>query len=307
MNTTLVVLAAGMASRYGSLKQVDKFGPSGESIIDYSIYDAIEAGFNKVVFVIRKEFSDEFKEIFEPRFAHQIKIEYAYQELTAFMEGCVVPANRSKPWGTAHAVLTAKNVVHEPFAVINADDFYGKDAFRKAYKFLTEQASAGLWANICYELVNTLSDYGSVSRGICETDENNNIVSVNERTKVYRENSRLVFEENGQVRTISSKAKASMNFWCFTPEVFNFSIVSFQNFLGDHINEPKSEFFIPLVADEFIKQGRGSIKVITTSAQWFGVTYKEDKPVVQRCIDRLIQAKIYPAKLWREEKMYSFI
>jgi NDP-sugar pyrophosphorylase family protein len=302
MNTTLVVLAAGMASRYGSLKQIDKFGPSGESIIDYSIYDAIEAGFNKVVFVIRKEFSDEFKEIFEPRFADGIKIDYAYQELNAFMEGCAVPANRNKPWGTAHAVLTAKNVVHDPFAVINADDFYGKDAFRKAYRFLTERASAALWANICYELGNTLSDYGSVGRGICETDEDNNIVSVIERTKVYRENSHLVFEETGQQHIISSKAKASMNFWCFTPEVFDLSIVLFHDFLYNYINEPKSEFFIPYVADEFIKQGRGNIKAITTSTQWFGVTYKEDKPVVQKCIDRLIQAKIYPKKLWEENR-----
>jgi len=153
-------------------------------------------------------------------------------------------------------------------------------------------------------LDNTLSDYGSVSRGICETHGNNNIVSVIERTKVYRENSHLVFEEDGQLQTISDKAKASMNFWCFTPDVFDLSVALFQDFLANHINEPKSEFFIPLVADEFIKQGRGNIKAITTSAQWFGVTYKDDKPVVQKCINRLIQGKVYSAKLWQEEQMY---
>lgn len=299
MNTTLVVLAAGMASRYGSLKQVDKFGPSGESIIDYSIYDAIEAGFDKVVFVIRKEFANEFKEIFEPRFEDKIKIDYAYQELSAFAEKFTIPDNRSKPWGTAHAVLTAKNVVNEPFAVINADDFYGKDAFRKAHRFLTKEAAPDMWANICYELDNTLSEHGHVSRGVCETDEKNNIVSIVERVKVYRENSHLVFEEKGQSHVINSKAKASMNFWCFTPEVFDFSFTLFHDFLAKHINEPKSEFFIPIVGDEFVKQGKGKIKAITTAAHWFGVTYKEDKPIVQNCINRLIEGKVYPVALWQ--------
>lgn len=303
MSVTLVVLAAGMASRYGSLKQIDKFGPSGESIIDYSIYDAIEAGFTKVVFIIRKEFAQEFKEIFEPRFGDKIKIKYAFQELDAFTEGFSIPADRTKPWGTAHAVLCAAKVVNEAFAVINADDFYGKDAFRKAYGFLTQQASPSLWANVCYELGNTLSEYGSVSRGICETDASNNITSIIERVKVYKENSHIVFEENLQLQILDAKTKASMNFWCFTPEVFDFSQQLFKGFLQNHIEEPKSEFFIPLVGDEFIKQGKGNVRAITTSAQWFGVTYKEDKPIVQQCINNLISGKVYPPALWEAVKI----
>jgi UTP-glucose-1-phosphate uridylyltransferase len=301
MGATLLVLAAGMASRYGSLKQIDKFGPAGESIIDYSIYDAIEAGFTKVVFIIRKEFEQEFKEIFEPRLQGRIETAYVYQPLEAFTESFIIPTERSKPWGTAHAVLCAKDEIDEPFAVINGDDFYGHDAFKKAYHFITEEAAHNLWANICYELNNTLSDYGSVSRGICEADEDNFITSIVERTKVYRNNNLIVAEENGQLLVLDEKAKASMNFWCFTPHVFEFSLELFQQFLSKHMHEPKSEFFIPLVGDEFIKQGKGNIKAITTSAKWFGVTYKEDKPIVQECINQLIQQKVYPASLWQNE------
>ena len=292
-----------MASRYGSLKQIDKFGPSGESIIDYSIYDAIKAGFTKVVFIIRKEFEEEFKEIFEPRFGDKIEVEYVFQELTAFTDGFTIPVKRSKPWGTAHAVLCASQVVKEPFAVINADDFYGNDAFRKAYQFLSQSASPKLWANICYQLGNTMSDNGSVSRGICEVDDESNISSIIERVKVYKENSHLVFEENGQLQIIGEKAKASMNFWCFTPDVFDFSMKIFNDFLCRHINVEKSEFFIPLVGDEFIRQSKGSIKAITTSTQWFGVTYKEDKPVVQEFINRLTNGKVYPKNLWNNAKV----
>jgi dTDP-glucose pyrophosphorylase len=300
MSATLLVLAAGMASRYGSLKQIDQFGPAGESIIDYSIYDAIEAGFTKVVFIIRQEFEQEFKELFEPRLKNKIQVEYAYQQLDLFTDGFTIPEDRTKPWGTAHAVLCAKDVIHEPFAVINADDFYGRDAFEKAYRFLTEEVSFNLWANICYELSNTLSDYGPVSRGICETDKNNMITAMTERTNVYRENNHIVFEENGQITVLADKTKASMNFWCFDPGVFDFSLQLFQLFLTAHLQEPKSEFFIPLVGDEFIKQGKGKIKAITTSAKWFGVTYKEDKPIVQECISKLVNSNNYPSSLWEE-------
>lgn len=300
MSATLLVLAAGMASRYGSLKQIDKFGPSGESIIDYSIYDAIEAGFTKVVFIIRKEFEQDFMEIFEPRLKDKIQVEYVYQQLDSFTTGFIIPEDRTKPWGTAHAVLCAKEVIDEPFAVINADDFYGRDAFEKAYHFITEEVSCDLWANICYELSNTLSDYGSVSRGICDADKNNIITSITERTKVYRENNHIVFEENGQLTVLDDKTKASMNFWCFAPGVFDFSLQLFQNFLTELLHEPKSEFFIPLAGDEFIKQRKGNIKAITTSAKWFGVTYKEDKTIVQQCISKLIAEKEYPVSLWAE-------
>lgn len=301
MSATLLVLAAGMASRYGSLKQIDKFGPSGESIIDYSIYDAIEAGFTKVVFIIRKEFENDFREIFEARLHGKIKVEYAYQQLDFYTNGFVIPAERTKPWGTAHAVLCAKELIHEPFAVINADDFYGRDAFKKAYQFLTGEAAGNLWANVCYQLPNTLSEYGSVSRGVCETDENGFITSIIERTKVYQQDELIVFEENGQLNTLDTDTNVSMNFWCFSPNVFEFSKKLFYDFLGQHIHQPKSEFFIPLVGDEFIKQGKGKIKAITTSAKWFGVTYKEDKPVVQSSIDKLVQEKVYPASLWNRQ------
>lgn len=301
MSATLLVLAAGMASRYGSLKQIDKFGPSGESIIDYSIYDAIEAGFTKVVFIIRREFEQDFKEIFEPRLNGRIKVEYVYQQLDVFTGDFAIPADRTKPWGTAHAVLCAKDVINEPFAVINGDDFYGREAFEKAYHFITNEAAQNLWANICYELGNTLSDYGSVSRGICETSAHDFITSITERTKVYRENNLILYEEGGQLNTLHQKTKASMNFWCFAPNVFDFSLQLFQQFLASHIQEPKSEFFITLVGDEFIKQGKGNIKAITTTAKWFGVTYKEDKPVVQQSINKLIEQNIYPASLWQNK------
>lgn len=303
MNATLLVLAAGMASRYGSLKQIDKFGPSGESIIDYSIYDAIKAGFTKVVFVIREEFEAGFKELFEPRLAGKIQIEYVHQKLAAFTDGFNIPPERNKPWGTAHAVLCAKRVINEPFAVINGDDFYGLDAFTKAYDFLTTEAAPDLWANICYELRNTLSDYGSVSRGICDTGKNNFITSIVEQTKVYRDNGRLVAEENGQMTVLDERTNASMNFWCFTPYVFDFSLLLFQQFLVNNLRESKSEFFIPLVGDEFVKQQKGNIKAITTAAKWFGVTYKEDKPLVQQCINELIGQGIYPSSLWESKNV----
>lgn len=301
METTLVVLAAGMASRYGSLKQIDKFGPAGESIIDYSIYDAIEAGFSNVVFVIREEFEKDFKEIFEPRFADRINIRYAYQTLDSFTGNHVIPASRTKPWGTAHAVLCTRNEVNGPFAMINADDFYGKDAFKKAYEFLTTESSDRLWANVCYELPNTLSDYGAVSRGICEINGEGNITSVTERTKVFRQNDQIVFEEADEVFSISDEAKASMNFWCFAPNVFDFLSSMFDTFLSKHKDELKSEFYIPSVADEFIKSGQGKVKAVTTSEKWFGVTYKEDKPIVQDCINSLVENNCYPAALWPEK------
>jgi NDP-sugar pyrophosphorylase family protein len=301
MGATLLVLAAGMASRYGSLKQIDQFGPSGESIIDYSIYDAIEAGFTKVVFIIRKEFENDFKEIFEPRLKGRIEIDYVHQDLHAFTNGFTVPEIRSKPWGTAHAVLCAKETIHEPFAVINGDDFYGKDAFKKAYYFLTAEINDQLWANICYQLPNTLSEYGSVSRGVCTTGDNNFISSIVERVKVFKQDDAIVYEENGELYPLADNTKVSMNFWCFSPFVFDFSLALFHSFLQENIQLPKSEFFITLPGDAFIRQQKGNIKAITTSAKWFGVTYKEDKPIVQACIDRLIKEKQYPVSLWEKK------
>ncbi len=298
MKPTLLVLAAGMASRYGSMKQIEGFGPTGETIMDYSIYDALRAGFGKVVFIIRKDFEENFKSIFEPKLNGKILSEYVDQDLTDYTEGFEIPAERKKPWGTAHAVLCAKDVINEPFAVINADDFYGKDAFEKAYTFLTTDVAFNKYCIIGYELPKTLSDHGTVSRGVCEVDEQGNLVSIVERTKIYKEGDKIVYEENDGKHDVPATAKVSMNFWGFDPAVFSFIEKLFKQFLTDKINDPKAEFFIPIIGDEFIKKEGGSIKVIPTSAQWFGVTYKEDAPLVKEDILKLVNEGEYPASLW---------
>ncbi|HEX6915726.1 MAG TPA: sugar phosphate nucleotidyltransferase, partial [Chitinophagaceae bacterium] len=299
MQPTLVILAAGMASRYGSMKQVESFGPSGETIMDYSIYDAIRAGFTKVVFIIREEFAAVFKERFEPKLKGKIETAYVFQELTSFLGDRQVPADRTKPWGTAHAVLCCKGTVNEPFAVINADDFYGRDAFVKAYNFLKHECAPDRYCIVGYELKRTLSENGSVSRGVCEVDDDGNLVSIAERTKIYRnENGKITYEDAQGLHEVDENSSVSMNFWGFHPGVFSIMEQSFNHFLDNHISEPKSEFFIPIVADEFIKSGKGIIRVIPTSAQWFGVTYKEDAPTVQASVTRLVDAGEYPNNLW---------
>jgi UTP-glucose-1-phosphate uridylyltransferase len=300
MKPTLLIMAAGMASRYGSMKQIQAFGPGGETIMDYSIYDAIEAGFKKVVFIIREDFAENFKNIFEPKLKDRIETEYVYQEMDAYLGNYSVPEGRTKPWGTSHAILCAKNAVQEPFAVINADDFYGKDAFRKAQQFLLNECNEKTYALVGYELSNTLSEHGSVSRGVSEVDNNNNLVQIVERLKVYEENGKIVSEEpDGNKLEIPESFKASMNFWCFHPSLFIFLETEFQKFLKQNINNPKAEFLIPHSADQFIKTGKGVIKVIPTAAQWFGVTYKEDAPVVKRRLDDLVKDGAYPPSLWK--------
>jgi NDP-sugar pyrophosphorylase family protein len=292
-------MAAGMASRYGSMKQIQQFGPSGETIMDYSIYDAIHAGFEKVVFIIRRDFAEEFKSIFEPKLKGKIETEYVFQEMDKFLGDHEIPSERVKPWGTSHAILCAKEAVSGPFAVINADDFYGTDAFKKAHDFLKNECQEEVYAIIGYELAKTLSDHGSVSRGVCEIDENNNLVTINERLKIYRENGKIVYEEgNGNKYPLPEDAKASMNFWCFHPSMFDFLEKGFQTFLHESGNEVKSEYLIPYSADQFIKKGLGVIKVIPTSSQWFGVTYKEDAPVVQKSLTALVENREYPVSLW---------
>jgi UTP-glucose-1-phosphate uridylyltransferase len=298
MKPTLVILAAGMASRYGSMKQVEGFGPGGETIMDYSIYDAMRSGFGKIVFIIRKDFAENFKNIFEPKLKGRISTEYVYQEMDAFTEGFKAPAERTKPWGTAHAVLTAKPAVQEPFAVINADDFYGKDAFQKACDFLVSECNPELYSLIGYELEKTLSEHGSVSRGVCQVDKNNFLVSINERTNIYRESGKVVYEEKGQKEEVEKETKVSMNFWCFHQTVFEFIQKTFLEFLKDNSSNPKAEFFIPIMADKFIRERYGKIKVIPTSSQWFGVTYKEDAPQVKKSLLRLIEKGEYPEILW---------
>ncbi|MGZ3839077.1 MAG: sugar phosphate nucleotidyltransferase [Flavisolibacter sp.] len=299
MKPTLVIMAAGMASRYGSMKQIQAFGPSGETIMDYSIFDAIKAGFQKVVFIIREEFADDFKAIFEPKLKGRIETAYVYQEMDKYMGDQVVPEDRKKPWGTSHAILCAKEAVNEPFAVINADDFYGNDSFRKALAFLQNECKEDVYALIGYELAKTLSEHGSVSRGVCDVDSEDNLVAINERLKIYRENGQIVSEEpDGSKIPLPEDAKTSMNFWCFHPSIFSFLEAGFKTFLHENINNLKSEYLIPFSADQFIKKGLGVIKVIPTSSKWFGVTYKEDAPIVQKSLNGLVENQEYPKSLW---------
>lgn len=299
MKPTLVILAAGMASRYGSMKQTQSFGPSGETIMEYSIYDAIKAGFGKVVFIIREDFAENFKAIVEPKLKGKIATDYVYQKLESFTNGRSIPTERTKPWGTAHAVLCCKEKINEPFAVINADDFYGSDGFIKAAKFLTTDVTENCYAIIGYELKKTLSNNGSVSRGVCEVDVNGNLLNINERTKIYRnEKGIITYEDENGLHEVNENASVSMNFFGFSANVIHYSEDLFNDFLNKNINNPKGEFFIPLVVDKFVKSGKGHVKVIPTSAQWFGVTYKEDAPIVQASINALVTSGNYPTNLW---------
>ena len=298
MQPTLVVLAAGMASRYGSMKQTQGFGPGGETIMEYSIYDAIHAGFGKVVFIIREEFADMFRESFGNKLSSRIKVDYVFQELSKFA-GRPIPEERKKPWGTAHAVLCCKGTVNEPFAVINADDFYGRDGFVKAYDFLTNGVSDRQYAIIGYELKKTLSDNGIVSLCVCNVDANGNLVDINERTKIFRnEKGIITYEDENGLHEVSEDSSVSMNFFAFAPNFIDHCERYFGEFLDKEINNPKSEFFIPLVVDKVVKNEQADVKVIPTSAQWFGVTYKEDAPDVQASIDKLVANGEYPDRLW---------
>jgi dTDP-glucose pyrophosphorylase len=298
MKPTLVILAAGMASRYGSMKQVEGFGPSGETIMDYSIYDAIRAGFGKVVFIIRKQFENNFREIVGKDIEGRIKTEYVFQELDKYSEGFEIPDERTKPWGTAHAVLCAYEKVKEPFAVINADDFYGRDGFEKAHRFLLKDCKSNVYSIIGYELLNTLSEHGTVNRGVCEVDKKGNLVSVAERLNVSRQGNKIVCNDEHLPKELPLDTHVSMNFWCFHQSVFEYTKKVFKEFLAENVSNPKAEFFIPIVADKFIKDGEGVIKVIPTSAKWFGVTYKEDAPMVRESLRKLVNAGEYPENLW---------
>jgi len=298
-STTLVILAAGMASRYGSVKQIQGFGPGGETLMDYSIYDAIRSGFTKIVFIIRREFENDFKQIFEPRLKDSVTIEYVYQDMNSFTEGVSVPAERKKPWGTAHAVLCAMENVNEPFAVINADDFYGYDAFKKASNFLESECAADRYAILGYDLLKTLSENGTVNRGVCAVDEEGNLTSIVERINISMKSGRVICDDNKEPKELPLDTSVSMNFWCFHPSIFDYTRKLFREFLRDNIHDLKSEFFIPIVADQFIKEG-GVIRVVTTHVPWFGVTYKEDAPEVAKNLKELVRKGEYPERLWRE-------
>jgi NDP-sugar pyrophosphorylase family protein len=267
--------------------------------MDYSIYDAIRAGFEKVVFIIREDFSEAFKQTFEPKLKGKIATEYVYQEMEKYTEGFSVPSERSKPWGTAHALLCTKGVVKEPFAVINADDYYGAAAFQQAYDFLTTECNEKTYCILGYELANTLSENGTVSRGVCDLDEAGYLTQINERTKIYRtEKGQIVFEENGIETSLQEDTRVSMNFMCFAPGFIDLCESEFKAFLAKQGQELKSEFYIPYVAGRFKELGLGQVKVIPTNAKWFGVTYKEDAPGVKENINALVEDKVYPQRLW---------
>lgn len=298
MKPTLLILAAGMASRYGSMKQIDGFGPNGETIIDYSIYDAIKAGFGKVVFIIKEEFADNFKAIFDEKLKGKIEVDYVYQNFDLKQFGIDEEIYREKPWGTAHAILSGRKTIKEPFCVINADDFYGFDAFKKMADFLTSEINDANYAIIGYKIGKTLSDFGAVSRGVCKADEAGNLTEIVERTKVYKKGDAIVYEEDGKEFPLDFDTPVSMNFWGFTPAVFNITEELFKTFAMENKDKPKAEFFIPLIGEHLVSTQKASFKVVPTDNQWFGVTYKEDKPLVQACIDELIKNGNYPEKLW---------
>ncbi len=297
---SLVILAAGMGSRYGGVKQIDQFGPNGETILDYSIYDALQVGFKKIVFVIRKELEADFKAVFDPKLKDRVEVQYVFQELTDLPEGFSVPGSRTKPWGTAHAVMVTRSVVHEPFAVINADDFYGRGAYQILFDFLKEKPNDSTeYAIVGYLLKNTLSRHGSVSRGVCQTNAQGFLEKIIERTKIFLKDDRIFYlDENGAEHEISGQTIVSMNLMGFTPSFFTYLETYFKEFLKRHGQDPKAEFFLTWVLDNLINNKMATVKILPTTEQWFGVTYQEDKPMVKQSIQQLIERGEYPQKLW---------
>ena len=300
MKPTVVVMAAGVGSRYGGLKQIEPVGPSGEIMLDYSVFDAIRAGFGKVVFIIRHDIEKDFKEAIGAHFANRIPVEYVYQERTDLPAGFAVPPDRTKPWGTGHAIMRCKTAVREPFAVINADDFYGAKSYDVIARYLEKLAPTDTaYAMVGFQLVNTLSDHGSVTRGICEVDAHHMLISVKERFKIEKTGDGARYEnEHGQWVPLKGHEIASMNMFGFTPTLFGFLDDEFPAFLKKAAGHPKAEFLIPAIADELIKERRITLRVLDTPEKWFGVTYKEDKPFVTAGIRRLIERSVYPQKLW---------
>ena len=300
MKPTLFVLAAGMGSRYGGLKQLDSLGPNGETIMDYSIYDALQAGFGKVVFVIRKDFEQDFRDKVLSKYEGHVPVEVVFQSTDKLPEGYTCPADRTKPWGTNHAVLMGKDVIKEPFAVINADDFYGRNAFEVIAKELARpRDKKGDYCMVGFRVGNTMTENGSVARGVCE-NKDGLLTSVVERTAIsYDDNHDIVFtDENGEVQKLAPSTPVSMNLWGFTPDYFDYSEREFVNFLKKDINTPKAEFFIPLVIDTLINSGEATVKVLDTESKWFGVTYAADRPGVVAKFAELHKDGTYPEKLF---------
>ncbi len=298
MKPTLLILAAGIGSRYGGVKQMDQIGASGESIIDYSVYDAIKAGFGKVVFVLNPKIEKEFKEIYETRLAGKIETAYVLQKVNAVPKGVPVNTARVKPWGTGHAVLVAKDVINEPFAVINADDFYGRQAFGILGDFFTQTGGkANKYAMVGYKLGNTLSENGSVSRGVCQS-KNGFLTDVVERTSIANEDGIIMYSDNDKKVEISGESVVSMNFWGFSPRFFDQLESDFIDFIETNASELKAEFYIPTVVNDLIENKEASIKMLTSNDKWFGVTYQQDKEVTILRVKELVDKGIYPNNLW---------
>ncbi len=298
MQPTLLILAAGMGSRYGGLKQIDGIGPNEEPIIEYSIYDAISSGFGKIVFVIRREFEKAFRARFD-KFSDKIKIKYAYQEVNVKVDG-ISTVERIKPWGTSHAVLVAKDVIKEPFAVINADDYYGAGSFKIIADFLNQDCSPSLMAMVGYTLHNTLSEHGTVNRGVCEVDIENNLVEVIERTKIAEQNEVVNYNVGSKkpLGIVDKNARVSMNYWGFHPSIFHEIEKGLHDFMRENSDNPTAEYYIPNIVTDMIVSGKMAVRVIPTDDNWFGVTYKEDKPMAIAAINKCIADGVYPKNLW---------
>lgn len=304
MKPTLLILAAGMGSRYGGLKQIDPVGENGEVIMDYSLYDAARAGFGKVVFVIRKTFEDAMRQQIGSKLDGLMDVEYTYQELDACLGDFVLPEGREKPWGTGHAILVAKDVINEPFAVINADDFYGYNAYKMMAEKLQQigQQGGDEYAMVGYVLGNTLSEHGTVARGVCQYDEKMHLSTVTERTSIRKEGDGAVFTDaDGKEHTLTGQELVSMNFWGFGVDVFDHLQKQFTEYLAAHGNEPKGEFYIPFVIDNLIQSGDKKVEILKTEDSWFGVTYPDDKPIVEKSIRALVADGKYSNNLWQKD------
>jgi len=302
MQPTLVILAAGMGSRYGSLKQIDRFGPSGETIVEYSIFDALRAGFDKIVMVVRQGLADDFREIVLPGAMKKSDISFVYQELDSLPKGFKLSPERLKPWGTGHAILVAKDAVDEPFVVINADDYYGTAAYRLIPAYLNNSMKLDKphYCMVGYGLKNTLSEHGFVSRGVCEADGEGYLKTVVERTHIEKENGKILCQLEGDNKMeLTGNEVVSMNIWGFTPSYFDFLEQFFAKFIKENAGNPKGEFYIPFVVNELINQNKIRLKVLESQDHWFGVTYKEDKEMAVNSIRNLITRGVYPEKLWK--------
>ncbi len=299
---TLLIIAAGMGSRYGGLKQIDPVGPNGEIIIDYSMYDAVRAGFQKIVFVIRRFFEDAFREKIGNKLEGLVETAYAYQELDACLDGFLLPESRQKPWGTGHAILVAKDVIDEPFAVINADDYYGTYAYQVMADWLNGGADPNgrEYSMVGYILRNTLSEYGSVARGVCQHCPEMFMTNVTERTQIRKDGDGAVFvDARGSEHRLTGDEIVSMNLWGFCPDIFDHLQQQFSEYLQAHGREEKSEFYIPAVVDTLVQNGQKDVRILKTHDNWFGVTYRQDKAIAQSCVRRLIEQGVYPENLWR--------